>query len=143
MISRHEMRFLVEDVLEIGTSTLTVVASDNLVRLMTLPLGSCTMVGRLARPSPRKVPDHVTVEFSANPPVFRLMKYSARSGFALGEFEESEEDGVAVVEEFYPADGEGQDVGGGARETGVKPELVDRLRMKAARNQVPAVDNAR
>ena len=27
---------------------------------------------------------------------------AARAGFALGEFEESEEDGAAVVEEFYP-----------------------------------------
>ena len=66
---------------------------------------------------------------------------AARSGFALGEFEESEEDGVAVVEEFYPAEGEGQDSGGFGREAGTKPELVDRLRMKAARNLLPAADN--
>ena len=52
---------------------------------------------------------------------------AARSGFALGEFEESEEDGVAVVEEFYPAEGEGQDSGG-------KPELLEKLRQKAGRN---------
>lgn len=37
---------------------------------------------------------------------------AARAGFALGEFEESEEDGVAVVDEFYPQDEDG--AGGGA-----------------------------
>ena len=36
---------------------------------------------------------------------------AARAGFALGEFEESEEDGAAVVEEFYP-DTEGSSGGG-------------------------------
>ena len=66
---------------------------------------------------------------------------AARSGFALGEFEESEEDGVAVVQEFYPAEGEGQDSGGYGHVTGLKPELVDKLRQKASRNQVPATDN--
>ena len=66
---------------------------------------------------------------------------AARSGFALGEFEESEEDGVAVVQEFYPAEGEGRDSGGYGHVTGLKPELVDKLRQKASRNQVPATDN--
>ncbi len=67
---------------------------------------------------------------------------AARSGFALGEFEESEEDGAAVVEEFYPVEGDGQDSGGYGREAGGKPELVDKLRQKAGRNQPPITDNA-
>ena len=33
------------------------------------------------------------------------LENAARSGLALGEFEDSEEDGVAVVEEFYPVEG--------------------------------------
>ena len=51
---------------------------------------------------------------------------AARAGFALGEFEESEEDGAAVVEEFYPdaedSSGDGldqapQDAGHGSSQT--------------------------
>ena len=34
---------------------------------------------------------------------------AARQGLALGAFEESEEDGMAVVEEFYPADDPSQE----------------------------------
>lgn len=67
---------------------------------------------------------------------------AARSGFALGEFEESEEDGAAVVEEFYPTDGESQDAGGYGRDAGAKPELVDKLRQRVTRNQLPAAENA-
>ena len=38
---------------------------------------------------------------------------AARQGLALGEFEESEEEGVGVVEEFYPdSDAEGDREGG-------------------------------
>lgn len=37
---------------------------------------------------------------------------AARTGFALGEFEESDEDGAAVVEEFYPVDMDAQDISG-------------------------------
>ena len=66
---------------------------------------------------------------------------AARSGFALGEFEESEEDGVAVVEEFYPAEGDGQDAGGHGRDAGSKPELVEKLRQRAGRNQPAIMDN--
>lgn len=66
---------------------------------------------------------------------------AARSGFALGEFEESEEDGAAVVEEFYPTDGETQDAGGYGRDAGVKPELVDKLRQRAGRSQPAITDN--
>lgn len=67
---------------------------------------------------------------------------AARSGFALGEFEESEEDGAAVVEEFYPVEGDGQDSGGYGRDAGAKPELVEKLRQKAGRNQPAIMDNA-
>lgn len=70
------------------------------------------------------------------------MDEAARSGIALGEFEESDEDGVAVVEEFYPADEEGQDVGAGSSDASANLELVDKLRMKASKNPVPAVENA-
>ena len=39
---------------------------------------------------------------------------AARQGLALGEFEESEEEGVEVVEEFYPEPGmEGEHAGAG------------------------------
>ena len=37
---------------------------------------------------------------------------TARIGFALGDFEDSDEDGAAVVEEFYPSDGDPRDAGG-------------------------------
>ena len=60
---------------------------------------------------------------------------AARIGFALGEFEESDEDGVAVVEEFYPPDGDAQDSGGHCYVSGGKPELMDKLRQRTARNQ--------
>ena len=56
---------------------------------------------------------------------------AARMGFALGEFEECEEDGPAVVEEFYPQD----DVVGAAPELapGMGLELADKIRSKARR----------
>ena len=66
---------------------------------------------------------------------------AARSGFALGEFEESEEDGAAVVEEFYPVEGEGLDSSAG-HAAGTKPELADKLRLKAGRGALPAADHA-
>lgn len=56
---------------------------------------------------------------------------AARMGFALGEFEECEEDGAAVVEEFYPQ----EDVQGAAPELapGMGLELADKIRSKARR----------
>ena len=66
---------------------------------------------------------------------------AARSGFALGEFEESEEDGAAVVEEFYPVEVEGQEFSAG-HAAGTKPELADKLRLKAGRGALPAVNPA-
>ena len=67
------------------------------------------------------------------------LEEAAQRGFALGEFEESDEDGVTVVEEFYPADEEIQDSGSYGRDAGGKPELVERLRLKA-RNLPPAAE---
>lgn len=73
---------------------------------------------------------------------------AARSGFAAGAFEESEEDGAAVVEEFYPdefdsgsnpaygnnADGISVVSAGGSSPTNrPKPGLADKLDEKAAR----------
>ena len=66
---------------------------------------------------------------------------AARTGFALGEFEESEEDGASVVEEFYQVDGDAQESGGNGYVSGNKPELVDKLRLKASRNSLPDSDN--
>ena len=56
---------------------------------------------------------------------------AARMGFALGEFEECEEDGAAVVEEFYPQ----EDVQGAEPELapGMGLELADKIRSKARR----------
>ena len=56
---------------------------------------------------------------------------AARMGFALGEFEECEEDGAAVVDEFYPQ----EDVQGAAPELapGMGLELADKIRSKARR----------
>jgi len=71
---------------------------------------------------------------------------AARQGFAAGAFEESEEDGAAVVEEFYPDEFDGavagNFVGGNATggvghsvqpPNGIKPRLADKLNLKAAR----------
>jgi len=38
------------------------------------------------------------------------------------------------VEEFYPTDVEGQDIGDYGRDARCKPELVEKLRMKATKN---------
>ena len=61
---------------------------------------------------------------------------AARVGFALGEFEESDEDGAAVVEEFYPVDVDAQDDGHG-HTLGIKPELADKLRQRAGKSPLP------
>ncbi|GAB2533606.1 recombination directionality factor [Simplicispira piscis] len=62
---------------------------------------------------------------------------AARAGFALGDFEESEEEGAAVVEEFYPVDGDAQDVSSELHISGGKPLLADKLRQKAGRHSSP------
>lgn len=41
------------------------------------------------------------------------LEQAAREGLALGAFEESDEEGLAVVEEFYPEDGAGSESGPG------------------------------
>ena len=64
---------------------------------------------------------------------------AARVGFALGEFEESDEDGAAVVEEFYPVDVDAQDDGHG-HALGIKPELADKLRQRAGKSPLPGGD---
>jgi hypothetical protein len=69
---------------------------------------------------------------------------AARQGFAAGAFEESEEDGAAVVEEFYPDEFDcaaaRNDEGGNASgqygnsaqpPNGIKPALADKLNRKA------------
>ncbi len=66
---------------------------------------------------------------------------AARSGLALGEFEESEEDGVAVVEEFYPMEVDGLDDGSAGTGSGIRPELVDKLRQRARRNPLLGAGN--
>ena len=65
------------------------------------------------------------------------MRLKRLSVLALGEFEESEEDGVTVVEEFYPVEGDGLDDGGAGNGSGIRPELVEKLRMKAERSSLP------
>jgi len=57
---------------------------------------------------------------------------AARLGFAAGAFEESEEDGAAVVEEFYPDESEGESPPT-HRSSGVKPGLAAKLNQKAER----------
>jgi len=59
---------------------------------------------------------------------------AARQGFAAGAFEESEEDGPAIVEEFYPDEFDTGDGAFGATSpaNGLKPVLADKLNQKAA-----------
>lgn len=67
---------------------------------------------------------------------------AARAGFALGEFEESDEEGTAVVEEFYSVDREALDEFVASPVPWSKPELADKLRQKAAKSLVAAADDA-
>lgn len=60
---------------------------------------------------------------------------AARDGFAAGAFEESEEDGAAVVEEFFPDEFDSafsSGPTGNPAPTGTKPGLVEKLNHKAA-----------
>jgi len=67
---------------------------------------------------------------------------AARQGFAAGAFEESEEEGAVVVEEFYPDAFDGLGAGSTEQGTGIsgaaqppnglKPGLADKLNQKAA-----------
>lgn len=65
---------------------------------------------------------------------------AARQGFAAGAFEESEEEGAAVVEEFYPEEVESSPQGRSAGNPAKVP-LADKLNQKAAQlngNGAPA-----
>lgn len=60
---------------------------------------------------------------------------AARAGFTAGAFEESEEDGASVVEEFFPDESDtvpNANAAGHTRRTGTKPGLADKLSQKAA-----------
>ena len=57
---------------------------------------------------------------------------AARAGFAAGAFEESEEEGVSVVEEFYPDESEGEPPAT-HKPSGVKSGLTAKLNQKAER----------
>ena len=57
---------------------------------------------------------------------------AARQGFANGAFEESEEDGADMVEEFYP-DESANNQHGGSMVPGKKPDLGEKLHHKAAK----------
>lgn len=61
---------------------------------------------------------------------------AARTGFALGEFEDSEEDGAAVLEEFYPIQAETQEWSDREPEAAPagKSVLADKLRQRAAKS---------
>ena len=59
------------------------------------------------------------------------LEEAARQGFANGAFEESEEEGAAVIEEFYPDEFDsGTKKNSASKET--KPVLADKLNQKAA-----------
>ena len=55
---------------------------------------------------------------------------AARQGLALGEFEESEEEGVEVVEEFYPDSDTDGNRGGGAAQAPAPISLRGKLHRK-------------
>ena len=61
------------------------------------------------------------------------LEMAARQGFSNGAFEESDEEGGAVVEEFYP-EGDGRQGGPGiTSEKTVAPSLADKLEDRMAR----------
>lgn len=64
---------------------------------------------------------------------------AARLGFANGAFEESEEEGADLVEEFYP-DESGGNQQGGLMQSGKKRDLGEKLHHKAAK--LNSVDGA-
>lgn len=66
---------------------------------------------------------------------------AARLGFAAGAFEESEEEGIAVIEEFFPYEAE-HGPGGPTDRSEVKLGLADKLNRKAASSQRTAVASA-
>ena len=64
------------------------------------------------------------------------LEEAARQGFANGAFEESEEEGATVMEEFYPDEFDnGTKSNSASKET--KPVLADKLNQKAAQLNMP------
>lgn len=61
------------------------------------------------------------------------LETAARQGFSNGAFEESDEEGDSVVEEFYPEGDRGQGDLGITPEKAVAPSLADKLEDRAAR----------
>ena len=63
------------------------------------------------------------------------LETAARQGFSNGAFEESEEEGNSVVEEFYPEEGSGSSETGSAITVGkpVTPCLADKLADRASK----------
>ena len=62
------------------------------------------------------------------------LEKAARLGFANGAFEESEDEGDSVVEEFYPVEDGGQATGAGSKPAPtITPSLVDKLEDRARR----------
>lgn len=66
---------------------------------------------------------------------------AARCGFALGEFEESDEDGPAVVEEFYPVAEDGLSEDNQGRVPQSHPDLMEKLKRRAARSSSPLAES--
>lgn len=62
----------------------------------------------------------------------------ARQGFADGAFEESEEEGAAVVEEFYPDEGETRDYVSSEPAQAGRLGLAEKLRQKSEKRPLPA-----
>lgn len=79
----------------------------------------------------------------------RSLDDAARAGLALGEFEDMEDEGASVVQEFYPPDPDAsepgaavpQDPGSGSDDCGrakPRPSLSQKLRRRAAQLQPPS-----
>lgn len=61
------------------------------------------------------------------------LETAARQGFSNGAFEESDEEGDSVVEEFYPEVDGGQGDPGLASDISAAPSLVEKLQDRMAR----------
>ena len=61
------------------------------------------------------------------------LETAARQGFSNGAFEESDEEGDSVVEEFYPEGDGGQGDPGVASEKSAEPSLADKLEDRVVR----------
>ena len=66
---------------------------------------------------------------------------AARCGLSLGEFEESDEDGPAVVEEFYPVAEDGLSEDNQGRVPQSHPDLMEKLKRRAARTSSPLAES--